>query len=109
MNFSNLLRRLLGRGRRRHFFVSPYVRQLKKMFEKHPLVMNAVTYGTLCTGAELSQQTLKYYYSASTNRKSSTVAHVVSKHHMMYELGQLCYWMNPTACCCFVLSILVKR
>ena len=94
MNFSNLLRRLLGRGRRRHFFVSPYVRQLKKMFEKHPLVMNAVTYGTLCTGAELSQQTLKYYYSASTNRKSSTVAHVVSeeKRYDFSAVKRLALW-----------------
>lgn len=69
----NFLRRLLGRGRRRHFFVTPYIRQLKKMFEKHPLVMNAVTYGALCTGAELSQQTLKYHLSA----KNST-CHIVS-------------------------------
>ena len=63
----NFLRRLLGRGRRRHFFVTPYIRQLKKMFEKHPLVMNAVTYGALCTGAELSQQTLKYHLSAKNS------------------------------------------
>ena len=39
--------------------------------------MNAVTYGALCTSAELSQQTLKYYFSALN--KSPTVSHFASK------------------------------
>ena len=75
MFVSQFLRKLLGRGRRRHFYVTPYVRQLKKMFEKHPIAMNALTYGSLCIGAELSQQTLKHHFSG----KTQTVSHVMSK------------------------------
>nr|CAH7712927.1 unnamed protein product [Callosobruchus chinensis]CAH7714955.1 unnamed protein product [Callosobruchus chinensis] len=31
---------------------------LRKSLEKHPLIANSIIYGTLCTAAELSQQTL---------------------------------------------------
>ena len=80
-----IIRKLLGRGRKRHFYhygVESYVRQLKKYFKKYPIRMSAITYGSLFTCAELSQQTFRNYYinhsqknkhlSSSKNEKTTT-------------------------------------
>jgi Mpv17-like protein len=61
MNFQTFVRHLLGRGRRRRFFVEPTVRQAKKLFQRHPILLNGICYGSLCAGAEISQQTIQHY------------------------------------------------
>lgn len=66
--FERHIRRLLGRGRRRHFFVPPAVRTVRKLFERNPIVMNALCYGSLCASAELSQQTIKRYITEAKRR-----------------------------------------
>ena len=88
-----IIRKLLGRGRKRHFYhygVEPYVRQLKKYFKKHPVKMSAITYGSLFTCAELSQQSFRHYYNnysqknkhltSSINEKTTTTTTTVMKH-----------------------------
>lgn len=67
--FQNFVRRLLGRGRQRRYFVTPPVRLVRKLFEKHPIAMNGLCYGTLCASAELSQQTIKHYVAKSQKQQ----------------------------------------
>ncbi len=74
MTFTQLLRRLMGRGRRRRFFVSPSIRQVNNLFKRAPILANAIVYGSLCAGAEISQQTLKHYF-------TSTAAPAVSNNN----------------------------
>ena len=69
--FQRYVRRLLGRGRKRHFTVTPPVRQIKQLFKKHPIIMNSVTYGFLCTSAELSVQTMKIVFSKDRSINST--------------------------------------
>lgn len=68
------VRRLLGRGRKRRFTVTPPVRQIKLLFQKHPIIMNGLTYGFLCTSAELTQQTMRIFFSSNNNSNKHLIA-----------------------------------
>ena len=47
---------VFGRGRRKRFYVTPTVRQVRKLYTTYPILSNALTYGSLCVGAELCRQ-----------------------------------------------------
>lgn len=58
-----------GRGRRRHFFVTPSVRTVRKLFDRYPTSMNIFCYGTLFSTADLSQQTIHHHYKVTKSLK----------------------------------------
>ena len=58
-----------GRGRRRHFFVTPSVRTVRKLFERYPTSMNIFCYGTLFSTADMSQQTIQHHYKVTKSLK----------------------------------------
>lgn len=71
-----------GRGRKRRFFVAPPGRQLKKLFQRHPVLANALCYGFLCGSAELSQQTIKHRINNKTNHGIKN-----NEQRLKYDLG----------------------
>jgi len=73
MNIERLVRRILGRGRRRHFFVTPSVRTVRKLFDRYPTSMNIFCYGTLFSTADLSQQTIHHHYKKSFSPTTNSV------------------------------------
>jgi len=90
MTFERIIRRLLGRGRRRHFGVTPPQRTLRKLFERYPLRMNALCYGSLYAGAEFSQQTIKHFYKKSLNsskNSTTTVGALKNGDHANKQVG----------------------
>jgi len=88
MTFERIIRRLLGRGRRRHFGVTPPQRTIRKLFERYPLRMNALCYGSLYAGAEFSQQTIKHFYKKSlSSTNSSSVGALKNGDHASKQVG----------------------
>lgn len=82
MTIERLIRRILGRGRRRHYFVTPPFRTAKKLFERYPVIMNTLSYGSLYASADLCQQTMQHYYKKSLISKSNgTVGNVKNSDH----------------------------
>jgi len=80
MIFERIVRRILGRGRRRRFGVTPTVRNLRKLQERYPIQMNGVWYGSLFTGAEFSQQIIKHYYNTLSTPPGSSSTPVSMKN-----------------------------
>ena len=84
-----LVRRILGRGRRRRYFVTPTVRTIRKLFERYPIRMNALCYGTLCASAELSQQTIKHYATTSKSSPISSKNNLTEKPIFKYDFSSV--------------------
>jgi hypothetical protein len=61
-DFMRIIILISGRGRRRHFFVTPSVRTVRKLFDRYPTSMNIFCYGTLFSTADMSQQTIQHHY-----------------------------------------------
>lgn len=87
IKFQNFVRRILGRGRKRHFYVTPPIRIIRKLFERHPIVMNCLSYGSLYASAEISQQTIKNYLNSNPSNGGK-----MAKKYDLTSIKRLALW-----------------